>query len=97
MKVVSISEAKNKLSSLLRGLRGGESVLILDRGRPVARLEQIDMKAGSAPRLDQLLRQGALLPGSGIPPHVIWESQPPALKEAVSVVEVLLDERSAGR
>jgi antitoxin (DNA-binding transcriptional repressor) of toxin-antitoxin stability system len=39
MKKVSITEAKNRLSALIDGLKGGSPVLIVDRGRPVARLE----------------------------------------------------------
>jgi len=39
MKRASISEAKNNLSALIDGLKGGSPVLIVDRGRPVARLE----------------------------------------------------------
>jgi len=35
---VSVSEAKNRLSELLRRVQAGEEVLILDRGVPVARL-----------------------------------------------------------
>ncbi len=41
MKVVGITEAKNRLSALIDGLKGGSGVLIVDRGRPVARLEPI--------------------------------------------------------
>ena len=41
MKKASITEAKNKLSALIDSLRGGAPVLIVDRGRPVARLEPV--------------------------------------------------------
>jgi antitoxin (DNA-binding transcriptional repressor) of toxin-antitoxin stability system len=37
----SITEAKNRLSALIDGLKGGASVPIVDRGRPVARLEPV--------------------------------------------------------
>ena len=39
MLVATITEAKNRLSALIDHVRGGESVLIVDRGIPVARLE----------------------------------------------------------
>src|SRR6267378_1495429 len=39
MKTASITEAKNNLSALIDGLKSGSPVLIVDRGRPVARLE----------------------------------------------------------
>ena len=41
MKKASITEAKNNLSALIDGLKGGSAVLIVDRGRPVARLEPV--------------------------------------------------------
>jgi prevent-host-death family protein len=41
MKTVSISEAKNNLSALMEGLKSGSPVLIVDRGRPAARLEPV--------------------------------------------------------
>jgi prevent-host-death family protein len=41
MKKASITEAKNNLSALIDSVKGGSPVLIVDRGRPVARLEDI--------------------------------------------------------
>ena len=35
---VSIAEAKNRLSKLIRAVEGGEGVVITRHGRPVARL-----------------------------------------------------------
>jgi prevent-host-death family protein len=36
-----MTEAKNNLSGLIGSLKGGSPVLIVDRGRPVARLERV--------------------------------------------------------
>jgi prevent-host-death family protein len=41
MKKASITEAKNHLSALIDGLKRGSPVLIVNRGRPVARLEPV--------------------------------------------------------
>ena len=41
MKKASITEAKNNLSALIDRVKGGSPVLIVDRGRPVARLEPV--------------------------------------------------------
>ncbi len=41
MKKASITEAKNNLSALIDSVKGGSPVLIVDRGRPVARLESV--------------------------------------------------------
>jgi hypothetical protein len=38
MKRASITEVKNNLRALIDGVKGGSPVLIVDRGRPVARL-----------------------------------------------------------
>ncbi len=61
MKTASVTESKNGLSNLLRRVRAGKSVLILDRNVPVARLEPVT--PDSLPpdqRLLGLERQGLL-------------------------------------
>src|SRR5438132_804388 len=59
MKKTSITEAKNQLSALIAGLKGGSPVLIVDRGRPVARLEPVTSgPASSDARLSGLIRDG---------------------------------------
>ena len=45
MKRVSVTQAKNGLSALLREVGRGETVLITSRGRPVATLAPIDLGA----------------------------------------------------
>jgi antitoxin (DNA-binding transcriptional repressor) of toxin-antitoxin stability system len=61
----NIAEAKNNLSALIDGLKGGGSrVLIVDRGRPVARLEPATgyFEGGQDGRLERLLREGLVRP-----------------------------------
>ena len=41
MEKVSITEAKDNLSAVIDGLKSGSAVLIVDRGRPVARVEPV--------------------------------------------------------
>src|SRR5208282_2941845 len=62
MKKASITETKNNLSALIDGLRGGSPVLIVDRGRPVARLEPVTGReeSGQNGRLSRLVRDGVL-------------------------------------
>ena len=64
MKKASITEAKNGLSALIDGLKGGAAVLIVDRGRPVARLEPVTGRedGGQSGRLSRLIRDGVLRP-----------------------------------
>ena len=41
MRVVGIRELKNRLSEYLRMVRGGEDILITDRGEVIAELRQL--------------------------------------------------------
>ena len=63
MKRATISETKNGLSALLDRVRHGESILITDRSRPVARLEPV-LSTGDAGsdegRLAPLERAGVI-------------------------------------
>ncbi len=98
MKKASITEAKNNLSKLIDGLASGSSVLIVDRGRPVARLEPVT--SGVAPddeRLTRLIRAGVVRPRSGKPARSVLSSPPPQAKGRSSALASLLDERREGR
>ena len=92
MKKVSITEAKNNLSALIDGLKGG-LVLIVDRGRPVARLEPVTagLDAVHGGRLSRLVRDGAE------PPRMVFSHQPPRANPGASAVKALLEERREGR
>ncbi|HZJ49988.1 MAG TPA: type II toxin-antitoxin system prevent-host-death family antitoxin [Actinomycetota bacterium] len=97
MKVATITEVKNGLSALIDYVRSGETVLIVERGRPVARLEPAlssddDEFKG---RLERLQRQGILRAGSGEPVELIVATDPPTGEE--SVLAALLEERREGR
>lgn len=99
MKRVSITEAKNNLSALIDGLKGGAPVLIVDRGRPVARLEPTTASDDSDAdgRVARLVRQGLLRPRRAAPSREFLNEEPPRAKPGVSIVEALLEERREGR
>jgi len=99
MKKVSITEAKNRLSALIDGLKGGSRVLILDRGRPVARLEPVTSsgKDEADGRLSRLVRDGIVRPGRSAPPRSLFADPPPGPKEGAGAVAALLSERREGR
>jgi len=97
MKTTSISEAKSQLSALLDRVRAGESVLILDRGNPVARLEPVPGDTADGGRVSRLERAGVLKRGKGRIPLEELREPGPALPPGVSVVEALLEERRSGR
>ena len=54
MKLVSITEAKNGLSSVLEQVRAGETVLITDRGVPIARIGPVAMSSDPTGRSSRL-------------------------------------------
>lgn len=65
MQRTSITEAKNNLSALIDRVRRGETVLICDRNRPVARMLPVgpgDVSGADAPWLAGLVREGLLEP-----------------------------------
>ncbi|HJU16853.1 MAG TPA: type II toxin-antitoxin system prevent-host-death family antitoxin [Stellaceae bacterium] len=99
MKTAGITEAKNNLSALIDGLKGGSPVLIVDRGRPVARLEPVTSGCGGGQdgRLSRLVREGLVRPRRAAPPMTLFSDPPPRAKPGASAVDALLDERGEGR
>jgi antitoxin (DNA-binding transcriptional repressor) of toxin-antitoxin stability system len=99
MKKVSITEAKNGLSALIDGLKGGSRFLIVDRGRPVARLEPVTNggKDDEDGRLSRLVREGVVRSGRVALPRSLFSDQPPRPKGDASVVAALVEERREGR
>src|SRR4249919_3292148 len=99
MKKASITEAKNNLSALIDGLKSGSPVLIVDRGRRVARLEPVIASGATDQdgRLSRLIREGIVRPARGRPPRDLFTDQPPRPKRGASAVRALLDERREGR
>ena len=98
MKKASITEVKNNLSALIDWVKSGSSVLIVDRGRPVARLEPVTGNdADDRGRLSRLVREGAVRPARGVLPKTLFTRKPPRAKAGASGVRALLDERRDGR
>lgn len=95
MKSATVSQLKNHLSKFLRLVKEGESVVVLDRGHPVAELKsrsQKDSKTGD--HLKKLESMGILRRGD--PDH--FKNFPyPGGKGKTGVLETLLDERRSGR
>jgi prevent-host-death family protein len=99
MKKASITEAKNRLSALIDEVRHGKSVLITDRGRPVARLESVlsEPSGDDEGRLARLERQGVLRRALAPPPKDLANARLPRLKGGASLLEMILRERREGR
>ena len=97
MKTATITQAKNGLSALIDRVRTGESVILTDRGIPVARIEPIRPEQDPGARLARLQRAGIVRIGDKPPPLDLVRQPGPALSGGASAVAVLLDERRAGR
>ena len=98
MKTVTITEAKNRLSALLHDVQRGETVVVLDRKKPVARIESIDAHSDekSDVRIRRLQSSGVLLSPRGAGAGDLF-SRPPVSIGAASAVQALREERELGR
>jgi len=98
MKKAKIGELKNNLSRYLDHVRGGGSVLVLDRDRPVAQLVPlrgaVGEPGGDGDRLARLERRGLIRRGTGGRPAWLGKRKPARLRG--SVLKDLLAEREAG-
>jgi prevent-host-death family protein len=98
MKKASITEAKNNFSALIDRVKGGSPVLIVDRGRPVARLEPVSaLSTDEDGRLARLVREGIVRPARGAAQNALFTTKPPRVKGNASGLQVLLDERRGSR
>jgi prevent-host-death family protein len=97
MRTATITQAKNGLSALIDRVRAGESIVILDRGTPVARLEPIIGRGDTEGRLRRLERAGLVRVGVTTPQMEALLEPGPAIAAGSSAVEALIDERRNGR
>lgn len=98
MRRATVTEAKNHLSALLAEVRAGATIVIVDRGVPVARLDPVvDRTEDVDGRIARLQRTGALSPARERPPVELVLGAPPRLAPGASAVDALLAERSEGR
>jgi prevent-host-death family protein len=98
MKRATVTETKNRLSALLAEVRAGETVLIVDRGTPVAKLEGVgSLNRDVEGRLERLQKSGAVRVGHAKPPLDLASRKRPPLSPDASVVDALLEERREGR
>ena len=95
MEKATISELKNRLSAYLKKVRAGNTILILDRDQPVARLERVAAGEQAYDRLARLERSGLLRRAvRPVNPKALREPAPSARE---SVVAALVEERGETR
>lgn len=96
MEKVSVSQLKDQLSAYLKKVRAGQTLVVTDRNKPIARLEPIGPSAGDSERIAELVRQG-LVSMPKAPPLTIEEIRRmrPVVPGA-RLLEALLEERESG-
>ena len=96
--MVLITDAKNGLSALIERVRHGESIIIEDRGVPVARLESVAAPGRDVEgRAARLQRQGVLRPPSSSPPRRVLTTLPPTPSDGATLSDTVIAERRDGR
>ena len=96
MKSATISQAKNHFSELLARVKRGETVLILERDRPIARIVPLEeTELADDARLAELERKGVLRraprgPLRKLPPPIDWPAE-------AGLIGALLSEREDAR
>ncbi len=95
MKTANIATAKNQFSRLIERVKLGETIVITERNRPVARIQPL---AASGTPLDALHASGLLSP-----PHAslnvpaFLAAPRPTVLAGHDLREAILSEREAGR
>ena len=99
MRRATITEAKNQLSALIDRVKHGETIVITDRGRPVARLVSAVSGAAEDPdgRLARLERRGGLRLAPTPQPSALIMKKLPKTRKPARVLEALLEERRERR
>jgi prevent-host-death family protein len=92
MKKVTVTVLKNKLSYYLRQVKHGESIEILERSVPIARLEPISGKRDAGDGLlRRLIRDGIVTPGRESRAEEFLKKPP--VKSKLDPVKILIEER----
>jgi prevent-host-death family protein len=99
MNKANISYTRNHLSELLTRVREGETILIVDRQQPVARLEPVaGLSAQGIPWQADLVRRGLVRPARGrLDIKAFGELALPTPREGSDILDALLVEREEGR
>jgi prevent-host-death family protein len=97
MKTVSLTSLKARLSEFLALVKAGEAVMVMERGKSVAKLIPIqDEPEGLDSRIKALEREGKVKIGTSTIPGDFWASSRPQDASGAGV-QAILDERSDSR
>ena len=97
MKTAAVAELKASLSKYLAKVKGGEEVLVTERGRPIAKIVPLRRDATIFPEyLLELERAGKVRLGTGRLPKDFWKLPRPKDPEG-RALKALLEEREERR
>lgn len=95
MKTATVTEAKNGLSALLDRVKAGESVVITERGVPVAVLEPAPGRVDLEERIARLERRGLVRRGSGEVDLAAARARRPVPAPGTDAVAMVREDRDA--
>jgi antitoxin (DNA-binding transcriptional repressor) of toxin-antitoxin stability system len=94
MRSIAIGALKNRLSEVLRWVQRGQTVVVLDRGVSIAKIERVTAaETGKHGALDRLVRDGVVTAASSSS-RPRWLDQP-AIRCSGDIVEALIEERDS--
>jgi len=97
METATITEVKNGLSAIIDRVKAGESILVTDRGVPVAIIEPATGRLNIEDRLASLERRGLIKRGTGESPIELMRTPGPTPRDGADAVAYVLEERREGR
>ena len=95
MKTTTVSKLKASLSEYLRQVKGGEEVLVTERGRPIAKLSPAGRSDTLSEHLADMEKRGLLKRGAEEIPKEFWSLPRPKDPEGL-VLKTVLREREEG-
>jgi prevent-host-death family protein len=97
METATITQVKNGLSSYIDKVKSGESILVTDRGVPVAVLEPVAEQVDWDERMARLERAGLVRRGKGrIPLEILRTPGPKVRGPGNPLVDAVIEERRSG-
>ena len=97
MKRAAVSTLKATLSACLAKVKAGDEVLVIERGKPIAKLVPLPKNGDKHPaHLRELARAGLIREGTGKLPAGFWRLPRPKDRKRRGL-NALLADRSAGR
>jgi prevent-host-death family protein len=97
MRSAAVSTLKATLSACLARVKAGEEVIVMERGKPIAKLVPLPRRGEQeSAHLRDLTRAGLVRPGSGQLPTGFWKMRRPRDRRG-QAVRALISERAEGR